>query len=104
MRALKILVVALGVLLVGGSVALVVAVVSRIQHGPNLAVNADAAAPVRSILPAGSRILAAELSGDRVLVRLAMPDGGERLLLLNARNGAEIAVFEQRADGADPRR
>ena len=104
MRALKILVVVLGVVLAGGSVALVAAVVARIERGPGVAVNADAAAPVHAALPAGSRILATELSGDRLLVRLALPDGGETLLLFNARNGAEIAVIEQRAGGADPRR
>lgn len=100
MRALKILVVVLGVLLVGGSVVLVVALVGRVQRGPSTPVNADALAPVRSALPPGSRIVATELSGDRLLVRLALPDGGETLVLFNARNGAQIAVIELGAGAA----
>jgi len=104
MRSLKILVVCLGVLLVAGSAALVVAVVARLQRGPALAVNAEAVTPVHTTLPQGSRILAAKLSRDRVLVRLAGPDGGETLILFNARNGAQVAVIEARAGSAEGRR
>jgi hypothetical protein len=104
MRSLKILVVVMGVLLVGGAAALVAAVITRVERGPSGAVNADVAAPVHTALPSGSRILATELSGDRLLVRLALPDGGETLMLFNARNGAAIAVIDGRGDRGDARR
>jgi hypothetical protein len=103
MRALKLLVVVLGVLLAGGLVALVAAIVARIERGPAAAVNAEAP-PVRTALPPGSRIVATELSGDRLLVRLALADGGEALVLFNARTGAEVAVIEPRAGGSDQHR
>lgn len=104
MRALKILVIVMGVLLVGGATALVAAVIARIERGPSGAVNAAAAAPVHTALPSGSRILAAELSGDRLLVRLALPDGGETLMLFNARNGAAVAVIDGRGGDGEARR
>ena len=101
MRALKLLVVVMGILLVGGSVALVAAVVGRIGRGP-AAVGGGAAAPVRATLPPGSRIVSAELSGDRILVRVALREGGEALVLLSARDGAQIAVLGTAAAAAPP--
>jgi Family of unknown function (DUF6476) len=92
MRALKILVVVLGVLLVAGTAALVMAIVARVQHGPLTA--ASGAAPRLATLPAGSRVLAAELAGDRLLVRVALQGGGEQLFLFDARSGAEVAVLD----------
>jgi len=103
MRALKILVGVLGVLLVAGTVVLVSVVVARIERRPAAAADAGAA-PVRSALPPGSRILATDLSGDRLLVRLALPDGGEALVLFNARNGAEVAVIGVSVAVPDARR
>jgi hypothetical protein len=93
MRALKHLVIVMGVLLVGGSVALVAAIVGRIGRAP-VAPAAESGAPLHASLPAGSRIVSAELSGDRVLVRVALADGGEELVLYNARSGAQVAVIE----------
>ena len=94
MRALKVLVIIMGVLLVGGSVALVAAIVARLGRAPVAAPAAEAGAPLHASLPAGSRIVSAELSGDRVLVRVALADGGEELVLYNARSGAQVAVID----------
>jgi len=94
MRALKILVVALGILLVGGTLALVMGIVGRIAHRPAAAI---AERPVRTLLPEGARILGSDLVGDRLLVRLALADGAEALALFDARTGTELAVIEQRA-------
>ena len=54
----------------------------------------DAGTPLHASFPAGSRVIATELNGDRLLVRLALPDGGEQLMLYNARNGAPVAVLD----------
>ncbi len=96
MRALKVLVVVLGVLLVAGVIALAMLVTARIERGPQARASAG---PVHQALPPGSRIVATELSGDRLLVRVALADGSEALLLYDARNGAPIAVI----DGAPAR-
>ena len=91
MRALKLLVIAMGVLLAGGTVALVVAVSGRIAHPPSAA---NAGQPRHVALPAGARIVSAKLSGDRILVRLALAGGGEQLVLLDARTGTQLAVID----------
>ncbi len=100
MRALKVLVAVMGVLLVAGSVVLVMAVMGRIEHGPARADHREAAATLRTVLPDPGRIVATELAGDRLMVRVALADGSEEVVLFNARDGAEIAVIELR--GAAP--
>ncbi|HUB96790.1 MAG TPA: DUF6476 family protein [Stellaceae bacterium] len=91
MRALKVLVVVMGVLLVAGVIALAMLVTVRVERGAPLA--QASAGPLREALPAGSRIIATELSGDRLLVRVALAEGGEQLLLFDARSGAPVAVI-----------
>ncbi|HXQ49658.1 MAG TPA: DUF6476 family protein [Stellaceae bacterium] len=91
MRALKAVVIVLGVALVAGSVALVALIVGRMERRSAVA---EGAAPAQAALPAGSRIVATELNGDRLLIRLALADGGEELVLINARTGTRIAVFD----------
>jgi hypothetical protein len=94
MRALKILVVVMGVLLVGGAVALVYAVVARVQRGPAQAAIAPGPRHVEALLPPGARVVTTELTGDRLVVRIALADGAERLLLFDARTGAAVAVLD----------
>jgi hypothetical protein len=95
MRALKVLVVVMGVLLVAGVIALAMVVVARVERGATAASLAPAkAGPLREALPAGSHILATDLSGDRLFVRVALAEGGEQLLLFDAKSGAPVAVIE----------
>jgi len=94
MRSLKLLVIVMGVLLVGGSVALVAAIVGRLGRAPAARPAAEAGAPLHASLPAGARIVSVELNGDRVLVRVALADGSEELVLYNARTGAQVAVID----------
>jgi hypothetical protein len=101
MRALKILVVVMGVLLVLGIAALVWAVVYRINHPPAAAPTA-AGTGARTVLdlPPGARIESSEVAGDRIVLRLALPDGGGQLWLFDLRNGARIGTIELRPGGA----
>lgn len=99
MRALKVLVVALGVVLVLGIVALGFGIAWQIHH-PRSAATATVRAAIapngtpRAVaLPPGARIIAAQSDGDRVMVRLALSDGGEELLLLDWRSGATLAAL-----------
>lgn len=91
MRALKITVIVLGVLLVLGTAALVAAVVHRVAEQPSFA--SRAAESLRVSLPAGARILGAELSGDRLMVRAALAQGDEAIFLIDARSGRLIATI-----------
>lgn len=101
MRALKILVVVLGVLLALGTVALVAAIVYRVRHGPlrTLVVPPRPEIPGKVVaeLPAGAHIEGTELAGDRIVVRVALPGGEEELILFDARNGKQVATIELRS-------
>jgi hypothetical protein len=101
MRALKVLVVVMGVMLVGGTALLVAAIVDRASRR-----TAQIAAPpgrgferTVATLPAGARVLAAELAGDRIMVRLALAEGGEALMLLDAASGAPLGTIELQSAG-----
>jgi hypothetical protein len=100
MRSLKVLVVVMGVLLVGGTAALVAAIINRASH--------RAAAPAprplaaggfdRAVidLPAGARVLASEAADGRLVVRLGLAAGGEELLLIDPASGALLGTIELR--------
>ncbi|HUC66733.1 MAG TPA: hypothetical protein VMA53_14945 [Stellaceae bacterium] len=102
MRALKVLVVVMGVLLLGGTVALVVAVIERARQ--HLAEPAAVPPPPpgrgfgRAVvdLPAGARVIAVEPAGDRLVVRIGLAEGGEALILIDARTGAKLGTIELR--------
>jgi hypothetical protein len=99
MQALKILVVILGLLLIAGVVALGVGIAYRLNH-PRLEPSPTmermvplSGAPRFVTLPAGAKILSAQSDGNRVMVRLGLPDGGERLLLLDWKTGAILSTL-----------
>ena len=82
MRALKILVVGMGVLIVLGTLALVAVVVQRMAGAGEGAVFTE-----RSLgQPAGTRILGVAVAEGRLAVLVARPDG-ERVLLVDPRDG-----------------
>jgi hypothetical protein len=84
MQALKFLVVAMGVLIVAGTVALVVLLVQRAGGG------SEAALPAMSLnLPAGSRIMGVAGARDHFAVHVQRPDG-DRILLLDSRTGRVV--------------
>jgi hypothetical protein len=98
MRALKILVIVMGLLLVAGTVAMVAAVASRLNHPPP-----PAAALTNDIaLPAGAKIAGTEISGDRLVVRIARADGGEDVLIFNLATGARTASISLHATPTAP--
>jgi len=102
MRSLKILVVALGVLLVAGIVGLGFAVSYRLNHPrPVAPVMAAATATGASIvvdLPPGAKVLKTKASGDRLVVRVGLAAGGEEVLIFNLETGARVATIELKPD------
>ena len=101
MGALKALVVVMGVLLVGGTAALIVAIVDRASHRTPSS-SGRGFDPVAVDLPVGARVLAAEFAGDRILVRVGLADGGEQLILIDTRNGARLGTVDLRIGGTRP--
>jgi hypothetical protein len=97
MRALKALVIMLGVLLVGGTMVLVGVIIARLAHPPA----SDASAPRpgefgRSVvdLPKGAQILSTQSTADRLVLEIALPGGARQLLLLDPHNGRLAGTVE----------
>jgi hypothetical protein len=83
MRALKVAVVVMGVLIVGGVATIAVVLTRRLAGIP---------APVASVTlnePAGTHIAATALSGDRLALQLTGA-GPERVVVLDLRSGRVV--------------
>jgi hypothetical protein len=93
MRALKLLVIVLGVLLAAGVAALAVAVVMRLNHAAPPAPVAGGGSAVIA-LPPGSKIVSTEASGGRLIARIELPGGGVELIIFDLANGARIATID----------
>jgi len=94
MRSLKILVVVMGVMLIGGFGLLVALVIGRLSHGGS---------PGRSFaattidVPRGARIAAMAAGTDRLVIELVIPEGGHQLLVVDLATGARLGTIELRA-------
>jgi hypothetical protein len=97
-RALKILVAVLGILLVGGIVALIAMLMTRgtptTTPRPSAALPHGSAYDVAIDVPAGARIVSAQPDGSRLVVILALPDGRQQILLLDLASGARLGTIE----------
>src|SRR5262249_19933452 len=97
MRALKVLVVAMGVLLVAGFAVVGVAIMGRLRQpaAPSGAATTAATHPVpfgstTAVLPADALVMEVQGAGDRILLRLDLRDGTEMLMVLDAATGTEL--------------
>ena len=98
MRALRLLVIVLGVLLVGGTLALVVAIIVRSPRPSESRPPDSAKLPYDSAidLPAGAVIQSIQPAGDRVLLHLVLPSGRQQIVVLDASSGARRGTIELR--------
>ena len=101
MRGLKALVIILGVLLVGGTVTLVGAIIWRGSHRG--AVDSAAAPPLGTPgkpfettldLPAGATVASTDVAGERLVLKLALPDGRQQIVIVDIRTGARLGTIE----------
>jgi hypothetical protein len=88
MAALKVLVAAMGVLIVLGVAAIVYGIATRLDLGRPVALDG------RIELPAGGRILDMTASGDRLVLRVALPDASERLIVVDLARGRQLGALE----------
>jgi len=96
MRALKIAVLVMGVLLVVGTVALIVAIATRVSHkAAEPAARAAYAAPPID-LPAGSQIEAMTAGPDRLVIDLLLADGTRQLLVIDLATGRRLGTIPLR--------
>ena len=95
MRALKILVVVMGIMLVVGFAALVAVVAGRISRGGSTPATAARAFGGRAIeIPRGSRIEAMTAGPDRLVLGLSLPEGGRQLLIIDMATGSRLGTIE----------
>jgi hypothetical protein len=83
MAALKVLVVAMGVLIVLGLAGLVWGLATRLD-------GSRAVADGRVELPPGAEIVDMTAAGDRLVLRVAMPDASERLIVVDLARGRAV--------------
>jgi hypothetical protein len=89
MRVLQAAVIAMGVLILAGTAAVVAIVVHR-ASAPRPSTPAAGAAPLVLDEPAGSRIAASALTGERLLLQLS-GGGPDRAVVVDLRSGAVLA-------------
>lgn len=97
MRALKVLVVGMGVLIVAGTVTLVALLVQRAGGGRG----SEVAARASLDLPAGTQIVSVAGAGERFAVHVRGL-GGDWVVLVDSRTGRPVG--ELRPGGAVPAR
>jgi len=97
MRALKALVIFMGVLILAGMGLVGYGIVKRTAI-PERPAPATAAAraygPVEISLPSGARIARTRTSGERLIVELELAGGGERLLVLDLATGGLVGTID----------
>lgn len=96
MRALKILVIVMGVMLVVGFAALVVVIAGRMSRGGPAPTAAHGFAGASIEIPRGARIEAMTAGPDRLILALALPEGGRQLVVIDLAKGVRLGTIELR--------
>lgn len=91
MRALKLLVIFLGLLLVVGVVALAAGVVYRMERLP---ARQPTELANRIELPPGAKLGTTEVANGRLVVRVDLPGGGGEILLFDLASGSRLGTIE----------
>jgi hypothetical protein len=96
MRALKIAVIVMGIMLVVGVVVLIGAIAARVPHKSSEAgAKPEFVAPPID-LPAGARIAAMTAAADRLVLDLLFADGTRQLLVLDLATGRKLGAIPLR--------
>lgn len=93
MRALKALVVVMGIMLIGGFAVLVAVIIGRVSHGGT----APRSFPATAIdIPRGARVEAMTAGTDRLILDLALPEDRRQLVVIDLATGARLGMIELR--------
>lgn len=92
MRALKILTIVMGIMIVGGLAALVAAIIGGATKNRPGATAAFTTAPAIDI-PAGARIEAMAAESNRLILDLVLADGTRQLLVVDLASGKKLGVI-----------
>ena len=98
MRALKVLVVVMGVMLVGGLIVLVVAIAGRAGFRPPIEAARRGFGERVVALPKGAVLAGRDVVGERLVLTIALPEGGHRLLVFEPGSGTVLGTLELKAE------
>jgi hypothetical protein len=96
MRALKILVVVMGLMIVVGFAVLVAGIAGKMSRGRPDASSLRPFAPAVIDIPRGARIEAMTAGPNRLVLQLTLPGGERQLLVLDLATGARLGTIELR--------
>jgi hypothetical protein len=94
MRAFKVLVAVMGVMLIGGFALLAAVIAGRLSRGGNVTRSFAATA---IDIPRDARIGAMTAGSDRLVLELVLPEGGRQLVVVDLATGARLGTIELRA-------
>jgi hypothetical protein len=94
MRALKILVVVMGVMLVVGFAALVALIAGRVSRGGPSATAVHGFGSPAIEIPRGARIEAMTAGSDRLILALELLEGGRQLVVIDLAKGVRLGTIE----------
>jgi hypothetical protein len=94
MRALKILVIVMGVMLVVGFSALVAVIAGRVSRGGPAATAVHGFGSPAIEIPRGARIEAMTAGSDRLILALELLEGGRQLVVIDLANGVRLGTIE----------
>jgi hypothetical protein len=94
MRSLKILVVVMGVMLIGGFVLLAAVIAGRLSRGGNIPRSFSATV---IDIPRDARIGAMTAGTDRLVLELVLPEGGRQLVVIDLVTGARLGSIDLHA-------
>jgi len=94
MRALKVLVVVMGIMLVVGFAALVAVIAGRVSRSGSIPTAARALTNAAIDIPRDARIEAMAAGPDRVVLALILPGGGRQLMIIDMATGARLGTIE----------
>jgi len=96
LRALKILVVVMGIMLVVGLAALVAVIAGRVSRGPSAISGPRPVAAAPLDLPPGARIETIGVGAERLVLAVVLPDGDRELVIVDITSGRRLGSIPLR--------
>ncbi len=97
MRALRILVVVMGVMIIVGFAVVIAVVAGRLSHRGSVAGTVRPFADTSVAIPRGARIEAMTIGADRLILELVLPDSGRQLVVIDLATGTRLGTIDLRA-------
>ncbi|HUC72832.1 MAG TPA: DUF6476 family protein [Stellaceae bacterium] len=94
MRALKIVVVVMGIMLVVGFAALVAVIAGRVSGGGSREAVGRSFTTAAIEIPRGARIEAMTTAPNRLILDLVLPDGEHELVFMDLTSGARLGTIK----------